>query len=55
MEYIIVRVEWPAGSTKIAEKVQEKIKEGYVPTGGVTTWKDDLKGRVFIQSMVKRV
>ena len=53
MEYIIVRVDWPSGSSKLAKKVQEKIEEGYTPIGGVSTWEDKLCGRVFIQSMTK--
>ena len=53
MEYIIVKVEWPGGSAKLVEKVQEKIEEGFEPIGGMTTWKDDNYGRVYTQSMVK--
>ena len=53
MEYIIVKVEWPGGSAKLAEKVQEKIEEGFVPVGGMSTWKDDNYGRVYTQSMTR--
>jgi len=54
MEYIIVRIEWPQGATNLAEKVQSKIEEGFEPLGGMTTWEDKLRGRVFAQSMVRR-
>ena len=55
MKYIIVRVEWPGGSAKLAEKVQEKIEEGFLPVGGMSTWKDDMRGRVYTQSMTKTI
>tara|TARA_B100000683_G_C12280048_1_gene469568 strand:- start:420 stop:590 length:171 start_codon:yes stop_codon:yes gene_type:complete len=53
MEYIIVTAEYPSGTKTLARLVQEKIEEGYQPIGGVTVWKDSLKGRCFSQAMIK--
>ena len=53
MEYIIVTAEYPSSTQTLARLVQEKIGEGYEPIGGVTVWKDSLKGRCFSQAMVK--
>jgi hypothetical protein len=52
MKYIIVRVEFPSGTKKLSELVQEKIEEGYTPVGGMSTWNDKLYGRVYTQSMI---
>ena len=49
--YIIVEVEWPDGIRSLQEKVNNKIREGYIPAGGVSTWNDKLRGRCMIQAM----
>lgn len=53
MKYIIVKVQWPEGTKKLSERVQEKIEEGYKPVGGMSTWDDKLYHRCFSQAMVK--
>ena len=53
MEYIIVTSEFPSSTQDLARLVQKKIAEGYQPIGGVSTWKDSLKGRCFSQAMVQ--
>ena len=55
MEYIIVTAEYPSGTQDLTRLVQEKIGEGYQPIGGVTVWKDSLRGRCFSQAMIKSV
>jgi hypothetical protein len=53
MEYIIVRTEWPECTAALARKVQAKIEEGFEPVGGMSTWQDKVRGRIFTQTMVK--
>ena len=52
-DYIIVRVAYPEGTKSLQKLVVEKLKEGYVPAGGIATWHDKLYGRCFIQAMIK--
>ena len=53
MEYIIVKVEWPESTESLSRKVQAKIEEGFEPLGGMSTWEDKMRGRIFTQTMVK--
>ena len=53
MEYIIIKVEWPAECKQLAEKVQAKIEEGFEPSGTVVTWEDKIRGRCFLQAMTR--
>jgi hypothetical protein len=53
MEYIIVKVEWPASSKSLSEKVQAKIEDGFEPVGGMSTWDDKLYNRCYAQAMIR--
>ena len=53
MEYIIVRTEWPSSTAILVKKVQERINEGFIPVGGMSTWNDRIKGRIHAQAMIR--
>tara|TARA_Y100000593_G_C4265478_1_gene314522 strand:- start:149 stop:358 length:210 start_codon:yes stop_codon:yes gene_type:complete len=54
MSYVVIKVEWPKGSSALAKKVQEKIEEGFEPIGGMITWNDKIRGRIFAQTMIRK-
>jgi hypothetical protein len=50
MDYIILQ---DPNSDNLAYEVREKIKEGYVPQGGVSIAMVPGGGKLFVQAMVK--
>ena len=49
--YVIIEATWPDGVRSLQEKVNEAMKDGYVPAGGVVVFNDKLQGRRMIQAM----
>lgn len=38
----------------LVEEVQEKLDEGWIPHGGITTWVDEFDQTFFVQAIVKK-
>lgn len=57
MDYIVITVdpmEFESGKlTELERKVNELMKEGYTPLGGICVTEDPDEGRNFWQAMVK--
>ena len=50
--YIIIKIDGHQTAKHLQLIVNQKISEGYIPTGGIAVWQDELYGRCMMQAMV---
>lgn len=50
-EYVIIEAVWPEDRRTLEERVNQAIKNGYIPAGGIVVFNDKLCGRRMMQAM----